>query len=279
MLNQTSSFNNSPVQKGLPGNFLKIFAALTMLIDHAAIALVYSKLALSKEYLDILSLKDATAEQLASIEPGYLSLYSTYNIMRLVGRIAFPIFCFLLYEGFTHTSDIRRYLLRVGLCALVSEIPFNLVVSKAETGTASLFYPQYQNTVFTLLLALLMLYGMKRLEVAEFTPKGAVRQMLGQILCLLAACIVAILARTDYSYVGILLVAVFYYCRNSKKMQIILGCIVFLSARLSIASLLAFIPIAMYNGTLIHSKKFKYFFYIFYPAHLLVLYLLSLLVK
>lgn len=279
MLNQSSTANNSPVQKGLSGNFLKLFAALTMLIDHAAIALVYSKLALSQEYLDILSLKDVTAEQLASIDAGYLKLYSTYNIMRLVGRIAFPIFCFLLYEGFTHTSDIRRYLLRVGLCALVSEIPFNLILSKADSGTTSLFYPQYQNTVFTLLLALLMLYGMKRLEVAEFTPKGAVRQMLGQLLCLLAACVIAILARTDYSYIGILLVAVFYYCRNSKKMQIILGCIVFLSARLSIASLLAFLPIAMYNGTLIRSKKFKYFFYIFYPAHLLVLYLLSLLVK
>lgn len=277
MLNQTSSFNNSPVQKGLPGNFLKIFAALTMLIDHAAIALVYSKLILSKEYLDILSLEDATAEQLASIPDSYLSLFSTYNIMRLVGRIAFPIFCFLLYEGFMHTSDIRRYLLRVGLCALVSEIPFNLIASKADTGTVSLFYPKLQNTVFTLFLALLMLYGMRCLEVKEFSLKAAMRQMLGQVLCVLAACVVAILARTDYSYFGILLVAVFYYCRNSKTMQIILGCIVFLGT--NIASLLAFVPIAMYNGTLIRSKKFKYFFYIFYPAHLLVLYLLSLLVK
>ncbi len=276
MLNQRTTPNNPPASKGLTGNFLKIFAALTMLIDHAALTLVYVRLAQSKEYLDLLFSADSTAEQLAAIPADYLELYSAYNIMRLVGRVAFPIFCFLLYEGFSHTSNLKRYLLRVGLCALISEIPFNLAVSKVNTGTAAFFYPQLQNTVFTLFLALLMLCGMKYFEAKEFTMKANTRQMFGQILCVCAACIVAILARTDYSYLGILLVAVFYYCRTSKKMQIILGCILFLGN--NIASLLAFIPIAMYNGTLIPSKKFKYFFYIFYPAHLLVLYLLSLLI-
>lgn len=277
MLNQTTTGNNSTIQKGLPGNFLKIFAALTMLIDHAALFLVYTKLTRSEEYLDLLFSTGATEEQIAAIPADYMNLYSTYTIMRLVGRIAFPIFCFLLYEGFMHTSNIKRYLLRIGLCALVSEIPFNLMVSRVNTGTAKFFYPQMQNTVFTLLLALLMLCGMKHLEVKELTLKAAMRQMFGQLLCVCAACAAAFFCRTDYTYQGILLAAVFYYCRNSKKMQIILGCVVFLST--NIAALLAFIPIAMYNGTLIVSKKFKYFFYIFYPAHLLVLYLLSLLVK
>lgn len=277
MLNQTTTGNNSTIQKGLPGNFLKIFAALTMLIDHAALFLVYTKLARSEEYLDLLFSTGATEEQIAAIPADYMNLYSTYTIMRLVGRIAFPIFCFLLYEGFMHTSNIKRYLLRIGLCALVSEIPFNLMVSRVNTGTAKFFYPQMQNTVFTLLLALLMLCGMKHLEVKELTLKAAMRQMFGQLLCVCAACAAAFFCRTDYTYQGILLAAVFYYCRNSKKMQIILGCVVFLST--NIAALLAFIPIAMYNGTLIVSKKFKYFFYIFYPAHLLVLYLLSLLMK
>ena len=171
--------------------------------------------------------------------------------------------------------------MRVGVCALVAEIPFNLIITTASPiygltdVKTSLFFPQYQNTVFTLFIALLMLYGMKHFESAEPNPKAALRQLFGQLLCVVAACAVAIFARTDYSYLGILLIAVFYFFRNQKKMQILCGCILFLS--INIASLLAFIPIAMYNGTLIPSKKLRYFFYIFYPAHLLVLFLISLL--
>ena len=120
-----------------------------------------------------------------------------------------------------------------------------------------------------------MLYGMKRLETDEFNPKAAFKQWLGQLLCVVLACIVSVLLRTDYSYIGILFIAMLYFFRSNKKLQIIFGCIVFLSVNM--ASLLAFVPIAMYNGHIIPSKKFKYFFYIFYPAHLLVLYLISMM--
>ena len=280
MINQTTTTNNSTMRSGFPANFLKIFAALTMVVDHAAVTLLFAKMAKYPDFVKIAFSVDSTAEEVATISADFLSLYSTYSIMRLVGRIAFPLFAFLLFEGFMHTSDIKKYLMRVGICALVAEIPFNLVVSASAPiyGIAdvktSLFYPQYQNTVFTFFIALLMLYGMKHFESAEPTPKAAFRQLFGQLLCVVAACAVAILARTDYSYLGILLIAVFYFFRHQKKMQIFCGCILFLG--INIASLLAFIPIALYNGTQISSKKFRYFFYIFYPAHLLVLYLLSL---
>lgn len=280
MTNQTTMTNNSQPQSGFPANFLKIFAALTMLIDHAAVTLVYAKLAKFPEYLSLVFSTEATVEQLQTIPDGYMSLYSTYTVMRLVGRIAFPLFAFLLFEGFMHTSDYKRYLIRVGICALVAEIPFNLMVTNAAsvygwTGvSASFFYPQYQNTVFTLFLGLLMLYGMKRLEATEITPKSAFKQWFGQLICILAACVIAVLARLDYSYIGILFIAVLYFFRTNKKMQILFGCIVFLST--NIAALLAFVPIGMYNGQNIRNKKFQYFFYIFYPAHLLVLYLISL---
>lgn len=266
---------------GFPANFLKIFAALTMLIDHTAITLVYAKLAQFPEYLALVFSKDVTTEQIAAIPADYLNLYSAYTVMRLVGRIAFPIFAFLVFEGFMHTSDYKRYLLRVGICAVAAEIPFNLIVTNASTAyrltdvTTSVFYPQYQNTVFTLFLALLMLYGMKRFETGEATPKTAFKQWLGQLLCVFAACIASVFLRTDYSYIGILFIAILYLFRTNKKLQILCGCIIFLST--NIASLLAFVPIALYNGHIIRSKKFKYFFYIFYPAHLLVLFLISLL--
>lgn len=254
---------------------------MTMLIDHAALTLVYAKLAKFPEYLSLVFSADATQEQISAIPPDYLNLYSTYTVMRLVGRIAFPIFAFLVFEGFMHTSDYKRYLIRVGICALVAEIPFNLIVTNASTVyrltdvKTSLFYPQYQNTVFTLFLALLMLYGMKRFETDEINPKAAFKQWLGQLLCVVVACIASVFLRTDYSYFGILFIAMLYFFRSNKKMQIIFGCIIFLST--NIASLLAFVPIAMYNGQIIRSKKFKYFFYIFYPAHLLVLYLIATL--
>ena len=281
MTNQTTMTNNSQPVSGFPANFLKIFAALTMLIDHAALTLVYAKLAKFPEYLSLIFSTEVTTEQLQAIPADYMSLYSTYTVMRLVGRIAFPLFAFLLFEGFMHTSDYKRYLLRVGLCALVAEIPFNLIVSNASAlygwndVTVSVFFPRYQNTVFTLFLGLLMLYGMKRVEATDaITPKTAFKQWFGQLLCILLACVIAVFARLDYSYIGILFLAVLYFFRTNKKMQILFGCIVFLST--NIAALLAFVPIAMYNGHIIRSKKFKYFFYIFYPAHLLVLYLISM---
>lgn len=280
MTNQSTMTNNSQPQSGFPANFLKIFAALTMLIDHAAITLVYAKLAKFPEYLSLVFSTDATAEQIAAIPADYLNTYSAYTVMRLVGRIAFPIFAFLIYEGFMHTSNCKRYLLRVGICALLAEIPFNLVVTGAPMihgwtdVKTSFFFPQYQNTVFTLFLGLLMLYGMKKFEATEITTKSAMKQWLGQLLCILVACVLSVVARLDYSYIGILFIAVLYFFRNSKIMQLVFGCIIFLST--NIASLLAFVPIGMYNGQNIRNKKFQYFFYIFYPAHLLVLYLITL---
>ncbi len=281
MTNQTTMTNNSQPSSGFPANFLKIFAALTMLIDHAAVTLVYAKLAKFPEYLSLVFSTETTTEQLQAIPADYMNLYSAYTVMRLVGRIAFPLFGFLLFEGFMHTSDYKRYLLRVGICALAAEIPFNLIVSNAsalygwDNVSTSLFFPRYQNTVFTLFLGLLMLYGMKFVEAKDdITPKAAFKQWFGQLLCVLAACVIAVFARLDYSYIGILYLAVLYFFRTNKKMQILFGCIVFLST--NIAALLAFVPIGMYNGQIIRSKKFKYFFYIFYPAHLLVLYLISL---
>lgn len=276
MTNQTTTANNSQIAQGFPGNMLKIFAALTMLLDHTALTVVYAMLAKQSDYLALVFSADATTEELAALPADYLNLYTTYTVMRLVGRIAFPIFAFLLYEGFVHTKNIKKYLLRIGILALLSEIPYNLVVSAVNTGSASVFYPQLQNTVFTLFLGLLTLCGMKHFESMDISPKATIRQMLGQLLVVCAAAVLAILCRTDYSYLGILLIAVFYFFRNSKKLQIILGCILFLGN--NVASLLAFIPIGMYNGMLLRSKKFQYFFYIFYPAHLLVLYVLSLFV-
>ena len=82
---------------------------MTMLIDHAALTLVYAKLAKYPEYLNLIFSGEATQEQIAALPADYVSLHSAYIIMRMVGRIAFPLFAFLLFEGFMHTSDYTTF--------------------------------------------------------------------------------------------------------------------------------------------------------------------------
>ncbi len=283
MTNQTTLQNKSTPQTGFPANFLKIFAALTMLIDHIAVTLVYANLAKEPGYWNILTSEDSNEWMISLVPDNYKNLCSIYFILRRVGRIAFPLFAFLLVEGFIHTSNYKRYLTRVGICALAAEIPFNLVVTTAsglytnlDGVKTSIFCWQYQNTVFTFFIGLLMLLGMRYFEAKDATPKAAFRQMLGQIACVVVAGLVSVLLRTDYNFFGILAIAVFYIFRHSKKMMILLGCLVFL--QYDIACLMAFIPIYMYNGIEVPARKLKYFFYIFYPAHLLVLFLASLFI-
>ena len=115
-------------RKGFSGSELKMIAIATMLIDHIAATVIIRVLKFGG-YND--------------------SLYQLYRVMRNIGRIAFPIFCFLLVEGFMHTRDREKYALRLGCFAAISEIPFDLAFNGKilEVG--------YQNVFFTLLLGLL----------------------------------------------------------------------------------------------------------------------------
>lgn len=275
MPNPSTSSNQSLPKSGMTAEFLKIFAALTMLIDHAAIAIVFKRLlsfADSDTYLSILNaVNEVSAEELATVPDSFTKLYTYYNAMRMVGRIAFPIFCFLLYEGFTHTKDLKRYLLRMAIVAVAAELPFNIICSIQYEKKICFFYPQHQNTVFALLLSLLMLAVLKKLENDDITIQSNIKKMLLQYATVAAACVLAVLCRLDYAYIGPLFIAVLYFCRQNKTMRLVLGALVFLISTADIATLLAFLPIAMYNGYRFGSKKLKYFFYIFYPAHLLVL--------
>lgn len=282
MMNQTTLQNKSTPQTGVPANFLKIFAALTMLIDHIAVTLVYAIMAKEPGFCNIMLSPKSNPWMVSLVPEDYQKLCQLFATLRSVGRIAFPLFAFLLVEGFVHTSNYKRYLTRVGICALVAEIPFNLVITSASglysnlKGSTSIFCPFYQNTVFTFVIGLLMLWCMRYFEATDATPKAAFRQLFGQVLCVVVAGVVAVLLRTDYNFFGILAIAVFYIFRHSKKMMILLGCLVFL--QYDITCLMAFIPIYMYNGMEVPAKKLKYFFYIFYPAHLLVLFLASLFI-
>ena len=123
--------------------------------------------------------------------------------MNYVGRLAFPIFAFQLAEGFRHTSDFRRYALRLLVFALVSEVPFDLMYA------SSVLYPFHQNVMFTLLLGLLALRGLERARQRR-TAGGWALGLLG----VLAAWLAGSVGMVDYGGMGVLTVVVFYLFRG-----------------------------------------------------------------
>ena len=180
---------------------------------------------------------------------------------RVIGRISFPIFAFLIVEGFLHTRDVKKYMIRLGGFALLSEIPFDL----AFHGTVLEFGSQ--NVFFTLFLGVVLLYFYGQ-QYSNAARVGCV------ILLLLAGDIF----RTDYGAWGILMIFCFYAFHDRKVMQML--SVIFINVvafgLLQSFAVLALIPISLYNGK--RGLPVKYLFYIIYPAHLLVLFLIKLMI-
>lgn len=224
---------------GISGSTLKIIAIVTMLIDHAG-ATVVSAL---------------TRQPYITSSPETLQAVRTlYNVMRDIGRVAFPIFCFLLVEGFLHTHNVKKYAQRLFLFALISEIPFDFALKPRW------FYPSKQNVYFTLFIGLLVLWGIQ-------TCWGRIWV---QIPIMVAGLLAADFLRTDYGYKGVFLIEVLYILRFSKLYQCLGG-----AAAISweVPAPLAFLPVYFYNGK--RGISLKYFFYWFYPVHLVVLGLIT----
>lgn len=225
----------------LSGSALKIIAIVAMLIDHIGAVVLYHA------YL---------TAPVTMGTPAY-DAYRVYGVLRFIGRIAFPIFCFLLVQGFLHTSNKRKYAIRLLIFAFISEIPFDLAVFD------ELFSFKSQNVFFTLLIGFCVIW-----LIEKFEDKVLLLPVFVGIGMLLAH-----LLATDYSYWGVALIAIFYYCRYWPIAQTIGGSILLLW---ELPAVLAFIPINMYNGK--RGLSLKYFFYIFYPAHLLMLTLIRYLI-
>ena len=223
----------------LSSSGLKVIAVITMLIDHVASVL----------------LRD-TPIVLLQIAGKELTLYV---LMRTIGRIAFPIFAFLLAEGFHYTSDRKKYGIRLLVFALISEIPWNL------EHTGKLFYSS-QNVFFTLLLGFLGLCVIEELKTSPKKTKG--------IAWLLALLAISIVLRADYGCSGFGFILLMGLLRNYPVFRAVTGSC-FLSSRWKAG--LAFIPIAFYNGKrgFIKGPVLKILFYVVYPLHMLILYLIK----
>lgn len=145
------------IRFGLSGSTLKIIAVAAMLIDHTA-AVILSRCIIAGN-------RGYAITETGSGAFGWMAdkalLYAVYRNMRMIGRLGFPIFCFLLAEGFGRTRNVKKYALRLGIFALISEVPFDLALS----GRA--YNPGYQNVYFTLLLGLCCLWTMNLLAQWE----------------------------------------------------------------------------------------------------------------
>ena len=238
-------------RRGISGSTVKLVGIITMFIDHLAAAV------LGRIVLRIL-MTDGRTDQ-------FYDIYSIYSVMRTVGRLGFPIFCFLLVEGFEKTRSRAKYALRLGMFALISEIPFDLAFN------ATILEFGYQNVYFTLFL------GMLALCAYDFLQKHKLPTVVKWLLCGVTLFLFMWLAdflQTDYSGMGVLTITVIYIFRRYKVLAMAGGCVVLTIMNLNeISAFLTLIPIAGYNGK--RGLKLKYFFYAFYPVHLLLLWLVT----
>ncbi len=219
-----------------------------------------TKFGLTATHLRILALVLMLLDHLwGTIVPGN-------NWMTYVGRIAFPIFAFQAAEGYFHTHDFKGYCKRLAIFALISEIPFNLMMM------GSPIFPFHQNVMLTLLLGLLACraYDRKRWgSVVGWIILGAVT------LC-------------DYGTLGVVTVLMFHIFRGQKLCQLLMLIAIngfgyegqqLLLGGMEIPvqafAILAFIPIFLYNGEKGRGgRALQIGSYVFYPAHMLILGLL-----
>lgn len=261
---------------------LKNIAYLTMLLDH---------------FIVVIFMEIIRQRSLAGYDTGVMS--QVYSIGRLIGRGSFVLFAYLAVEGFLHTRSRLKYLLRLMLFALVSEVPFDLAFSGQIIDQSS------QNVFFTLFLSVLVLTGW---EWAGKCVRGLYRKRVSQdvswhicvgvfrivqLSVVLLGCGAAYYLKSDYKYMGVLLIFTFYLLRKKPfYVQIVpVACVLFLGTwsmnmlryaeaytiayliRFSMRELFglfAFIPIALYDGTKGRQLP-KAVCYGFYPVHLLVL--------
>lgn len=283
---------------------LKIIAVVSMLIDHTGF------------FLRCKFLLDA----------------QPYTVMRMLGRIAFPIFCFLLANGFDKTSDRSRYLSRLVMFAVISRIPFSLTFSTANYSLSAadgfcFVYPWYWCLLLVVfvcfvwyrtvrpglsfiwagaavLLALLNLSaGGVRLVgrdcdvfytlaislaamscLDRIMPGSAGRKKLILQLPALALCAALILPHSDYGWLGLLLILLLHMLRSHRPLQaaaIVAWAFAEYMLRMQslqyfIPAALAALPILLYNGR--PGRRVQLAFYLFYPLHLAILGLLTLLI-
>ena len=259
----------------ITGYHLKMIALVTMLIDHFAAVVIWRIYKKSFSISARMQMSSRLGDKIIVwVAENQELIFSIYEIMRYIGRMAFPIYCYLLVEGFLHTRNVKKYGLRLLLFAFLSEIPFDLAL-KGEIWDTS-----YSNVFFTLVIALAAMWLFSYIETfAEFWKEKEWDSFLGTLVVALAGITVVaflggfaeIVLKTDYGFAGVLSIVIMYLLRRSKELSFAAGILVLtvFSSSTEILALCMMYPLTRYNGE--RGKSIKYVFYAFYPVHLLVL--------
>lgn len=199
-------------------------------------------------------------------------LFPNIMLLRKLGRLAFPIYCFLLIEGFMHTHSVKKYAMRLFAFAIISEIPYDLAFRRTT------FFWRNNNVFFTLLIGLLSVWGI------DYFIK---RKKYYKLLAIFPAgfgLLAAKLMYTDYNWYGVAIIYIFYLFRHEKDLSIFPFTLLtlyhtgfFRGIHTAIQNLCIFsyVPILLYSGKK-GNLKLKYAFYAFYPVHLIVLYIIKI---
>ena len=243
------------MKKFFSGSTLKILAVCFMLIDHLGQVVLKNGIILNAPYSMF------TDEQ-------FHVLMSMVNICHILGRISFPIFCYLLVEGFVHTHNIKKYIFNLGIFAVISEPIYDL----ANVG--NLFSLNQQNVLFTLLLGLIVLVIIKKYN----------NNVIISFCTILIGATISYICKLDGWYYGIGLISAFYIFYDMPKLKYTFSILIMYACGLDfslngiispyfLTTIFSLLLISKYNGK--RGLNMKYFFYIFYPTHLLILFFIS----
>ena len=257
----------------LNGNVLKLIAVITMLIDHIGAGIIYP----------------AYNEELLPGGVFYDNIQIIYRIIRSIGRTAFPLFCFLLVEGFVHTKSRLRYALSLLVFAIISEVPYDLLINCRENEFSlniisvlkqnSCYLGLSCNVMFTLLIGLIVLAASESVsKSAEHFALPVSAKYLVSLIPIGVGIFLANFIKCDYKGYGVALIAILYLLRDMDFVAPLVGYAMFATYSTEAYSLPAFILMLFY------SKKrgrrlgrLKYLFYAIYPIHLLFYYALRCL--
>ncbi len=230
---------------------LKLIACIVMAIDHFGYGILHNYM--------IAHAMDVAPEV-------YTRLNKAYEVCHGIGRIAFPIFTFFIVEGFFRTRNVYKYALRLGIFAVISEIPFDLGLYGV------MFKWDHQNIILTFFIALVMLLCIRFLEKNVMGLSEPVVYFT-YICAVIAFADAAYLLSADYSWKCMLLVAVLYFTRKYAPFNLIAG-----AAATSWEKYgpISFLLLYLYDPEI--RPKHKYAFYVFYPLHLMILYFAAKLI-
>lgn len=254
------------MKKGISQEGLKLIACFTMLIDHVGYEIIY------RLYLNAAAAHGFETMGQAMPEP-VRRWYSLYYLCRIIGRLSLPIFAFLLVEGIHHTHNRKKYALRLAVGAVLAEIPYNLIVS------GEIFWRE-QSVMLTLLLGFFAVLAMEKCQKLAWKP-----------VVVIPFALVGELLTVDYGWAGVVLIALFELSRDMYRKNLVRFCgmlvlfhymsgTVFQIGNVSIPmqalGAMSMLFIANYDGRkLTDSKAAQWAFYLFYPVHLLVLWLIG----